>query len=175
MTDRFLGRSTSWIVDLSFCFSFMFSSCDTFRACSIPQIGWMISFSDAYTDFPEMFFYFYDGTIKIQIHTYDLSWVGQSSTSLLKQGRYVTLEGRGDAWGILSMKYKFWSLINTRNIWKYLTLDQQKKFLDGSLQVRFLNLGILTMTNRTRPLLALNILFPKQVPCLLWVSNHLFN
>ena len=71
------------------------------------------------------------------------------------------------------LKYKFWSLINTRNIWKYLTLDQQKKFLDGSLQVRFLNLGILTMTNRTRPLLALNILFPKQVPCLLCVSNHL--
>jgi len=37
----------------------------------------------------------------------------------------------------------------------------------GMLEVRFLNLGILTMTNRTRPLLALNILFPKQISCTL--------
>ena len=72
------------------------------------------------------------------------------------------------------LKYNLWPLINNRNIWKYLTLDQQKKFLDGSLQVRFLNLGLLTMTNSMRPLLALNILFPKQVPCLLCSRNHLF-
>ena len=30
-----------------------------------------------------------------------------------------------------------------------------------------------TVTNSERPLLALNILFPKQVPCLLCSSNHL--
>ena len=92
-------------------------------------------------------------------------WVGQSSSSLLKQGRYVTLGGRGDAWGIIPICWN----IN----FDPLTLDR-KIYLDRSLQVRFLNLGILTMTNRTRPLLALNILFPKQVPCLFCASNHLF-
>ena len=61
----------------------------------------------------------------------NMIWVGQSSTSLLKQGRYVTLGGRGDAWGILSIYWNInfdpwskleifgntWPLINKRNFW----------------------------------------------------------
>ena len=113
MTDRFLGRYTSFrVLIIAFAFhSFFHWSVTPFEHVRSHKFDeWFHSamrVPSPLPDFPAMFFYFYDGTIKIQIHTYDLSWVGQSSTSLLKQGRYVTLGGRGDAWGILSI---YWNI-----------------------------------------------------------------
>ena len=157
--DWSLSRQVLFLtsVDLSFCFS-------------------LISFSDACTiSFCRFLCYAllllrWDNQ---NLNTYDLSKAIKYLSFKTGQIRHIGRKRGCLRYSINILKYKFWSLINTRNIWKYLTLDQQKNFLDGSLQVRFLNLGILTMTNSTRPLLALNILFPKQVPCLLCSSNHL--
>ena len=137
MTDRFLGRYTSFrVLIIAFAFhSFFHWSVTPFEHVRSHKFDeWFHSamrVPSPLPDFPAMFFYFYDGTIKIQFYIYDLSWVGQSSTSLLKQGRYVTLGGRGDAWGILSIYWNInfdpwstleifgstWPLINKRIFW----------------------------------------------------------